>query len=201
MTDASLLRWIFLFVFVGLFLISGYYRRRARQSGEAIARQSEGGFFLLVRMLVAAPLYLSYLAYIVNPRWMGWASFEVPLWLRWLAAVVGVGMLPLLIWVMTSIGKNISETILTKESHQLVSHGPYRWIRHPLYAVAGGALISLSIVAANWFMLAMALISLIAISAFVIPKEEQQLIRKFGDEYRQYQKRSGKLTPRILRRD
>lgn len=200
MPDASLLRWIFLFVFVGLFLISGYYRRRARQSGEAIARQSEGGFFLLVRMLVAAPLYLSYLAYIVNPRWMEWASFEVPLWLRWLAAVVGVGMLPLLIWVMTSIGKNISETILTKETHQLVTHGPYRWIRHPLYAVAGGALISLSIVAANWFMVAMALISLIAISAFVIPKEEQQLIRKFGDEYRQYQKRSGKLTPRILRR-
>ena len=135
MTSEQLFRWVFLFVIIGTFLISGYFRRRARQSGEMISRESEGTASLIARLLVAAPLYLSFITYIVNPRWMEWSSLELPRWLRWLAVIVSVGMLPLLFWVMIRIGKNVSETFLTKESHELVTRGPYRWVRHPLYAV------------------------------------------------------------------
>jgi protein-S-isoprenylcysteine O-methyltransferase Ste14 len=46
-----------------------------------------------------------------------------------------------------SIGANISETILTKRTHQLVTHGPYRWIRHPLYAFSLLELFSLALLA------------------------------------------------------
>jgi protein-S-isoprenylcysteine O-methyltransferase Ste14 len=200
MTSEQIFRWVFFFVFVGMFLISGYFRRRARQSGEVISRLSEGRPLLIARMLVAAPLFLSFVAYIVNPRWMEWSSYELPTWLRWLAVIVSVGFLPLLFWVMVSIGKNVSETFMTKEMHELVTHGPYRWVRHPLYAVATGTLVSLSIVAGNWFMMTIALIALAAILVFVIPREEAELVRKFGNEYRQYQKRTGRLTPRLLRR-
>ena len=111
--------------------------------------------------------------------------------------VVGLAMLPLLYWVMISIGKNVSETYLTKETHVLVTHGPYRWVRHPLYTVATIVLVSLSVVAASWFMMAMALVAFIAIAVFVVPKEEAELIRKFGSEYREYQKRIGRFAPRL----
>ena len=106
-------------------------------------------------------------------------------------------MLPSLYWVVSSIGSNISETILTKTKHVLVTHGPYRWLRHPLYTVSTVAFISLAILAANWFMMVMAVLVIIGVSLAVIPREEAQLILKFGDQYREYRTRTGKLLPRL----
>lgn len=199
MTHDQLFRWLFIAIFVGTFSISGYFRRRARRSGEVIPRAREGNLSLLSRLVFAAPLYLSLLAYMLNPQWMDWSSILLPSWLRWVGAVVGFGMLPVLYWVVSSIGSNISETFLTKEHHVLVTHGPYRWVRHPLYSVATIGFISLSILAANWFMMAMAVLAIVGISLFVIPKEEAQLIQKFGNEYLEYVKRTGRLGPRLPR--
>jgi protein-S-isoprenylcysteine O-methyltransferase Ste14 len=199
MPNELVFRYIFLLVFVGMFLISGYFRRSARQSGEAIRRDREGRGVLAARVLGATVLYLPFVAYGLQPALMEWSSIQAPLPIRWLASVVGVAMLPVLAWVMISIGKNVSETYLTKESHKLVTAGPYRWVRHPLYTVAAIALISLSIVASNWLMLAVAFCAPIAIGLFVVPREETELIRRFGDEYREYQARTGMFVPQILR--
>ena len=85
---------------------------------------------VVLRVLFAAPLYLSILAYMIDPNWMAWSAIGVPAWLRWLAAFVGVAMVPIIYWVVSTIGKNISETFLTKDHHSLVTHGPYRWVRY-----------------------------------------------------------------------
>jgi protein-S-isoprenylcysteine O-methyltransferase Ste14 len=183
-------RWLFVAIFLGILSISGYFRYRARQSGEAIPRGREGKLTLFIRFLFAAPLYLPIFAYMLHPAWMAWASVPLPAGLRWLGAAVGLGALPLVYWVVSSIGNNISETFLTKEKHVLVTHGPYRWVRHPLYTTATIATISLSILAANWFMLAMACVAFIGIAALVIPREEAELVRKFGDAYREYSQRT-----------
>jgi protein-S-isoprenylcysteine O-methyltransferase Ste14 len=179
--------------------ISGYFRFRARRSGEAIPRAREGRLVLLARLLVAAPLYLPIVAYMLNPDWMAWAALPLPVCLRWLGAAVGLLALPLLYWVFSSIGGNISETTLTKETHRLVCRGPFRWVRHPLYLLATVVLISMGILAANWFMVAMACLVLVGISVFIIPKEEAQLVRKFGLEYQEYMQRTGRLVPRLFR--
>jgi len=197
MNEQQLFRLIFSAVFLCTFSISIYFRRRARQAGEVIRRAEEGRRLLALRVLFAVPLYLSMLAYMINPGWMSWAALRVPIWMRWLASLVGVGMVPLVYWQMRSIGRNISETFLTKENHVLVTHGPYRWIRHPLYAVSTVILVALSLVAANGFMLAMAVLSIFIVAFFVIPQEEKQLILKFGEAYREYQRRTGRLVPRL----
>ena len=152
---------------------------------------------LALRILFAAPLYLSTLVYLINPGWMGWSMLNLPVWIRWLAALIGLGMLPILVWQMRAIGRNISETVLTKANHALVTHGPYHWVRHPLYAIATVSFVALSLIAANWFMLAMALLIISVVSVVVIPKEEAQLLQKFGDTYRMYQQRTGRLVPRL----
>jgi protein-S-isoprenylcysteine O-methyltransferase Ste14 len=183
-------------IFFTIFAISGYYRRKAGQSG-VIRRTEEGQLLMGLRVLFAAPLYLSFLTYLINPNWMVWSTLDLPDWLRWLAALVGLGMLPVVYWVMRSIGNNVSETFLTKEQHSLVTHGPYHWVRHPLYSVATVVLVALSIVAANWFMLLMAVLQIIVLALAVIPREEAQLILKFGDAYRAYMKRTGRLIPHL----
>lgn len=199
MANQQLFRWFFIGIFLAIFSISATFRRRARQSGETISRAREGKRVLLARMLFAAALYLPFITYMLNPEWMAWSSLPLPTWLRWLAVVVAIAMLPLLYWVMISIGKNVSETILTKQNHVLVTHGPYHWIRHPLYTVATLGFASLSLVAANWFMMAMALMAFIGIAVFVVPREEAELTQKFGGEYREYQGRTGRFVPRVVR--
>ena len=199
MNQEGMFRWLVVAIFAATFAISAYFRRKARRSGEVIPRMREGKLSMILRLLSAAPLYLSFLAYMVNPGWMSWSSLPLPIWLRWLAVAVGLGMLPALFWVVSTLGRNISETVLTKEHHRLVTEGPYRWARHPLYAVATIIFVALGIVAANGFIVFVALLIIIGMVVIVIPKEEAQLLSKFGDEYRAYMKRSGRLLPRLIR--
>ena len=197
MANEQVFRWFFIAILVGTLSISGYFRRKARRSGEAIPRAREGELVLLFRLLFAAPLYLSIFAYMVNPAWMAWSAMSLPTWLRWLAAAVGLAMLPLVYWVFSSIGNNISETFLTKEKHVLVTRGPFRRVRHPLCAAATMSLVALSVLAANWFMLAMACGAFLGSGGLVIPREETELAQKFGDEYREYMERTGRFAPRL----
>ena len=73
---------------------------------------------------------------------------------------------------MTSLGKNVSETYLTKRGHQLVIHGPNQWVRHPLYTLATVALLALSLIASREFFLATALLAFLSIAVLVVPREE-----------------------------
>ncbi len=56
--------------------------------------------------------------------------------------------------------------------------------------------VSLSLVAANWFM-GLASLSVLVMLIVRLPKEEEKLIERFGDEYREYMKRTGRLLPKI----
>ncbi len=199
MANDQLFRWFFIVNFVGMLSLSGYFRFRARQSGEAIPRAREGKLALLTRLVFATPLYLPMVGYMLKPEWMAWSVLPLPTGLRWLGAAIGLGTLPLLYWVFSSIGSNISETTLTKEKHILVSRGPYRWVRHPLYTAATIGLVSMSVLAANWFMMMMACVAFVGIAVLVIPREEAELIRKFGIEYQEYMERTGRFAPRLFR--
>lgn len=99
--------------------------------------------------------------------------------------------------MFVSIGDNISETILTKSTHQLVTHGPYRWIRHPLYAFALLLLLPLGLLASNWFLLLFPCIRAVVFRWVVIPREEANLIKLFGKQYETYRERTGALLPRL----
>jgi protein-S-isoprenylcysteine O-methyltransferase Ste14 len=54
-------------------------------------------------------------------------------------------------WLFSSIGSSITQTVATKKDHELITHGPYGWVRHPLYSVGTLMFMALALVAANWF--------------------------------------------------
>ncbi len=105
---------------------------------------------------------------------------------------------PLFYWVATSLGKNITDTVVTRREATLVTQGPYHWVRHPLYSVAAVFLVALALLLSNWFILLMG-ISALVVLAIRTPIEEAKLIEKFGDEYREYMKHTGRFIPRLLR--
>jgi protein-S-isoprenylcysteine O-methyltransferase Ste14 len=194
----NIFRLVFFVVLLLALLISGTYRRRAREEGGVIERRAEGGSVLFLRMLFAFPLLVVLLLYIFYPQALVWATLELPIWLRILGAVIAILCIPLILWVFRNIGKNISETVLTKESHELVTSGPYHWVRHPLYASALLLLFSLSLVSANWFIFLYTLIGSFVFRFVVVPAEEKKLTEAFGEEYTKYQSRTGALIPKLF---
>jgi protein-S-isoprenylcysteine O-methyltransferase Ste14 len=192
----STFRLFFIVIFALSFSISVYFRHRARKQSGKIPRQAEAKSIIALRLLLAVPLYFSMIVYMINPRWMEWWALALPEWLRWIGAAIGIATIPLLYWLFSSLGKNVSETVLTKERHELVMHGPYRWVRHPLYSTASLGLVALSLLAANWFMLLMIVLIITMLPALAI-KEEAQLIEKFGNAYREYMKQTGRFLPRL----
>ena len=192
-----LFRWMPLAVLVIAVTVSGYHRAKARRESETIPRRSEGGALVAARLLVALPLLFVILMYAVSPGRMGWASFSSPVWSRWLGVALGLAMIPAVHWVLRSLGRNVSETVLTKSQHELVTHGPYRWIRHPLYTVGLMLLASIGLMTASWLILLFVLVMAVLMRIIVIPREERNLLGRFGDEYRAYMTRTGRFLPRL----
>lgn len=198
MRDERAFRAVAAALLVSAFSISGYHRHRAERAGEerGTAWREEGLPVAVGLRASGLALVLALAAYVLNPRWMGWSSWDLPSWLRWSGAGLGAASLPLAHWVFVSIGENITPTVTTRKDHELVTHGPYRRVRHPLYSVGTTFFVSLSVVAANWFM-GLASVAVLAMLLVRLPREEAKLVERFGDEYRAYAQRTGRLLPRL----
>jgi protein-S-isoprenylcysteine O-methyltransferase Ste14 len=70
-------------------------------------------------------------AFIIQPAWMEWSAVAVPDWLRWAGVPFGIAAGGLLTWTFRSLGHNLTDTVVTRQTATLVTHGPYQWIRHP----------------------------------------------------------------------
>lgn len=192
-----MLRWSTLAVLLGALTVSAYHRARARRGGETIARAREGPLLMTVRAVMALALFGGVVLHVARPSWMTWATLDLPLAARWLGAALGVLAVAAAHWVLRSLGRNVSETVLTKEHHELVTSGPYRWVRHPLYTTGLALFVALGLMTASWLVLLAAAVTLVLLRWLVVPQEERALLAKFGDRYREYMRRSGRLLPRL----
>jgi protein-S-isoprenylcysteine O-methyltransferase Ste14 len=114
--------------------------------------------------------------------------------------IVGIGLVGLgcfiFLWSVVVRGKH-SVAWAMREEHQLVTWGPYRYVRHPSY-------LGYFLMFIGFFLLTLNLIALVpwmAIPGYVSVTvyEELLLVQRFGDRYRQYQSRTGRFLPRRRR--
>ena len=177
--------------------ISVYFRRKAdRESGEKISRSVDGKVLMTIIRIGGLLLWFSPLIYLINPKWMAWSKLGWPVGIRWLGVLVGLLCVAAIYWLFSSIGSGITPTSATRKQHILVMSGPYRWIRHPLYTIGSSLFVSFGMMADNWFIAALGILTFI-LMAIRTPKEEANLIEKFGDEYREYMKRTGRFLPKL----
>jgi protein-S-isoprenylcysteine O-methyltransferase Ste14 len=141
-------------------------------------------------------LGLSPLVYLINPGWMAWSKIGLPVSVRWLGVGIGVLCVMGIYWLFSSIGSGITPTSATRKQHTLVTSGPYRWVRHPLYTIGASLFIAFGMMADLWFIAVLGVLTFI-LMAIRTPKEEANLIEKFGDEYREYMKRTGRFLPKL----
>jgi len=184
-------------IFVSGVGISGYFRRKAdRESGGSVSRAVDGSVTMTAIRIGGLILWLSPLAYLIHPAWMAWSRIGVPIVVRWLGVALGLVCDVMIYWLFSSIGSGITPTSATREHHVLVTAGPYRWVRHPLYTVGSSLFVAFGMMSDSWFIALLGVLAFIGM-AIRVPKEEANLIAKFGDEYREYMKRTGRYFPRI----
>ena len=177
--------------------ISIYFRRKAdKDSGEKVSWKDEGVPMILVLRIGGLILWLSMIGYLIYPPLLAWSKLGLPEWIRWLGVGLGIVCVFLIYWMFNSIGTGITPTVATRSEHKLVTNGPYRWIRHPLYTFGTLFFLSFALMADSWFIALMAAVALVLL-AVRLPNEEAHLIEKFGDEYRQYMRRTGKFLPKL----
>ena len=196
MTDDELFRYILLAGFILVFPIGIYHRVKSR-TGEKLDRLQEGLFILVSLRLLGLMGMAGLLAFLIDPSWMAWSSVPLPVWLRWVGVPLGVLAACFLTWTFRNLGKNLTETVVTRKEHTLVMTGPYRWVRHPFYVSFALAVLANSLAMANWFLF---VTSGVAVFLLVVRtrKEEDKLIERFGDAYRQYMEKTGRFLPRLM---
>lgn len=196
MGDDHTFRMILLVGFLIVIPIGIYHRVRSQATGEKLDRWQEGLFILLTLRPLGVAGMVGIIAYIVNPPSMAWASVPLPVWMRWTGVGLGLIAGTLLIWTFRSLGKNLTDTVVTRKDHTLVTSGPYRWVRHPFYSSVGLSVLANSLAAANWFLF---LTGSLVFMLLVIRsrKEEENLVARFGGQYGEYMKRTGRFVPRI----
>ncbi len=176
--------------------VTGYHRFKASQSREKISRKDEGLLFAFLLRTTGLLLFGVTGTYLVSPASVQWATIAIPIPIRWFGAFSGLFSSFLMCWTLSSLGRNLTDTVVTRANATLVTQGPYRWVRHPFYFTTALVMISVTLLTANW-LIGICCAAVLGMLAIRTPKEEQALIDRFGQEYIDYMKVTGRFFPRF----
>jgi protein-S-isoprenylcysteine O-methyltransferase Ste14 len=111
---------------------------------------------------------------------------------------VGVAGAGVLIWSAVVLGRFLMHEAALREDHTLIATGPYQFVRHPVYAGYLALLLGSGVASMNvslWLLWPISLAGILLQAA----SEERLLTERFGQDYEQYLRRTGRLVPRVLR--
>jgi len=136
------------------------------------------------------------LLYLFTP-WLDFANYILPGWCGWIGTVVFTGAIFMLWRSHADLARNFSATLQITQQHSLVTSGVYRHVRHPMYTAHLLWAIAQGLLLANWIAGWAFLLLSLPLYLIRIPKEEQMMLEHFGEEYREYMNRTGRLILRM----
>jgi len=195
---------LFTLMYATFWIVRGYYirktsepnsRRTRAERKEAMKKEGWTGVALIFLLPVGFFFASIYLA---NPVWFSLSFLMVPELLRWFGLFITIVSIPIIIWVHQTLGKAYSYALETKSEQSLITTGPFRRLRHPLYS------------AHNLFNLGMIFLTLnIPLTIFAIigvpltyvrmRDEERMMFEMFGEDYKEYMKQTGRIFPKFFR--
>ncbi len=199
-----------LMLFIVFMVIRGYYGRKARPPGQKRTRKErwtdqvkyESKWLVILRIVVVYAMIVFIVIWSLFP-------FLIPpvtqlilvnlAWIQWIGVVICIAMIFGITCVGIHLGRQVSGTLEIKEGHTLITSGPYKYIRHPMYLVYFIFNLGLFLICLNIILLVIILLGLIVVTSRM-RVEEEMMIEQFGDEYRDYMERTGRLFPPLRRK-
>ena len=129
--------------------------------------------------------------------WLDFANYTLPTWAGW----IGVALITAALYVFwrahADLGLNWSPTLEIREKHELITRGIYGVIRHPMYSSQWILAIAQPLLLQNWLVGFANLIIFIPFYFLRVQAEEKMMLDSFGDEYRDYMKKTGAILPKV----
>jgi len=195
--NETIFRIILPILIVAFIAHRGYYVKTKSKPEDATLKKREEGIVSKIAGLLGMAGFVSMLAYVIDSTWLAFADLSFPIWLRW--AGVGIALIgfALLQWAQMTLANSWSDTPRMMKEQTLITSGPYRTIRHPIYTAFILILGSTLFISSNWLVglcwLTMTVMEVISRVGF----EESLMLEYFGEQYREYMKRTGRLFPRL----
>lgn len=198
MDEELLFRLLFIAIYAAFFGV------RIRNRVESARREPEKRhqtYGMATKILIIAILgyFASIALYMLSSPWTSWSQIALPNWLRWLGVIGATSSVLLVAWIHRTLGKQYSAEFAIQKDHVLVTTGPYARTRHPMYTALNMFSVSMAITTSNLLVLLFAILVVLPFP-WIARVEEQMLLETFGDDYREYMRRTGRFFPRIRQR-
>ena len=197
MDNETTFRALFILASIGMIAVRVYYQSKVLRDKRKV-EINEDSLSLITGSVAALTSIVFGAEYIFFAGAFSFAyALSYPVWIRWLGGLVLVGGVALMGIAHRHLGKSFHSLMVSKEEHTLVESGPYQWIRHPIYtaylmAYVGGGLLS-----SNWVLTVVPVTMYAILVGRRMGKEEKMMEELFGEKYVAYEKRTGRLVPRI----
>ncbi len=176
----------------------GLYFRLRSDTGEKLDRRQEGILILIGLRLLAFVFLVGLITFLTCPARMAWSVIALPPFLRWSGGGIGLLAIGLSLWSFRSLGRNLTDTVVTRREAELVTIGPYRWVRHPFYVAFALSVLAITLITGSGLLATTGLAAVLMIVART-SIEERQLLDRFGRSYEDYMRRTGRFLPRWRR--
>jgi len=188
--------WLISWLFPVMWLAYIVYWRMMADDVKGDERREQGGSRLLRLLLMIVVLVLLGVQRIqlgvLDRRFLA----DSMRW-YWIGAVVTACGLLFSICGRHALGRNWSRAVTIKQDHELITRGPYKLVRHPIYTGLLTALLGSALALGEWRgLVAVALAFVILLRKLRL--EEQWMRTQFGEPYEQYSARVRALVPYIF---
>src|SRR5687768_276550 len=187
---------VFVVGFIAYIVIRGVFEQRSKTASEVIKRVRKRETGLIIVMAVGSMILP--VVYLVSP-FFRFADYRLPQF----APYLGTGIMLTALWLFwkshADLALNWSRTLEIREEHNLITHGIYRRIRHPMYAAIWLFSLAQGLLLQNWLAGWSAFAAFALLYFMRVGNEERMMEAHFGQEYRDYASRTGRLFPRIRR--
>jgi protein-S-isoprenylcysteine O-methyltransferase Ste14 len=117
--------------------------------------------------------------------------------IAWAAALLCMAGLAVAVWARVILGRNWSGVVTLKEGHELIEHGPYRFVRHPIYTGMLTMFFATALVQGHVAGFA-GVVLLFASFWIKLGREEKLMLQQFPERYATYQDRAKRIIPFVL---
>ena len=155
----------------------------------------EGGWFRLIMSVVAVAQVGVLVGVVVSPSSLSFAELELPSTLRWFGAGLGILALGGLAWTYRVLGDSYHSILHLQSNQRLITNGPYRRVRHPLYTGLFLTFFAFFLQSANGLVFVFGIGGLAVLLLHRVPKEEALLVSHFGRKYKEYMGQTNRFLP------
>jgi protein-S-isoprenylcysteine O-methyltransferase Ste14 len=183
---------IFWIIFLAGMLVSSVIEDRgAKRSSRSRRRAADRGTYVIANLglfvSLAIAILLGYARSAILPNWFLYPGLATYL--------LGIAFS---IWAVSTLGQFYAPIVQVQSDHRVIDSGPYRLIRHPIYAGAFLSFFGLGLALQSWAAISVLLVAVGLGYANRMRVEEKFLVAELGDDYVEYCKRTKRIIPFIF---